>query len=273
MFRSRTYSAILTLSAITILWISGTLGQDPAAGPGPASSSAYVPSSGEVSGVGEFPGGESVLSSGTVASDNAVAEDPQPAPEPRPQPYAGSATGSTRAPASGASSSSSSPTSSGFSAGSAASDGETGSFYSYVYFPGTTEPDPLTEADQRFVQSTRDLIGKYQEATDPGERETIRDQLNDVLVNHFEVRQQFRARELQELEAQVERLRELHNRREREKNQIVRDRLQQLLRDAEGLGWGASDAIPGSGARFQWPGSNSSQPATTPARPAAPLRH
>jgi hypothetical protein len=63
-----------------------------------------------------------------------------------------------------------------------------------------------------------------------------------VITKHFEIRQQIRANELKELNAQIRRLQELHDRREQEKNQIISDRLRQILRDAEGLGWGSSDA-------------------------------
>lgn len=182
------------LAATTVLWISGTLAQDPTS-------------------------------------------------DPAPNPHDGATSSGTQAPSRGANSSSSTSSSSGYSSATATSDGETSNYY-YMYGTGTSEPDPLRQADQRFAQSTRDLIAKYGETTDSGERETIRDQLNDVLTKHFEVRQQIRESELEELEAQVQRLRELHNRREQAKDQIVRDRLQQLLRDAEGLGWGSDDAIP-----------------------------
>jgi hypothetical protein len=112
-----------------------------------------------------------------------------------------------------------------------------------------TEPDPLQQEDQVHIKAIRDLVSKYQHADESHKREDIREELSKVIAKHFEVRQQIRARELEELEAQVSRLRELHNRREQEKEQIVRDRLQQLLRDAEGLGWGADDATD----RPEWP--------------------
>ena len=44
------------------------------------------------------------------------------------------------------------------------------------------------------------------------------------------MRQQTRERELKELEEHVRKLRELHQRRAREKDQIVRDRVRQLPR-------------------------------------------
>jgi hypothetical protein len=259
MYRPQTHIAILTLAAITILWISGTLGQDPAAVlPDPISSGESVPTSGSASGIGYFPSRETSRSD---ASGDAVAAEPAPAPAPII--YEEAASSSTPVPTGGASSSSSISSSSGYSSASITSDGQTGSVFTYL-FPAGAEPDPLREADQRFVQSTRELIAKYQRITDSGEREMLRDQLNDVLVKHFEVRQQMRVRELEELEAQVERLRELHDRREQEKVQIVRDHLQQLLRDAEGLGWGASGGGTGSAVRIGGSGSGAT---ISPSRP------
>ena len=265
MFRSRAYIAILILAAITALWISGTLGQDQALRLLDAvSGGESVPTSGSASDVGDFPSRETSRSD---ASGDAVAAEPAPAPAPII--YEEAASSSTPVPTGGASSSSSISSSSGYSAASATSGGETGSLFTYMYEARTTEPDPLREADQRFVQSTRDLFANYQEASDSGQRETIRDQLTEVLTKHFEVRQQIRVRELEELEAQVRRLRELHDRREQEKDQIVRDRLQQLVRDAEGLGWGSREGVPGLMGRTNplTPGSS-----TTPARRTRPAR-
>ena len=60
-------------------------------------------------------------------------------------------------------------------------------------------------------------------------------------TEHFEIRQKIRAHELEELNEQIRRLQALHDRREQDKSQIIGDRMRQLLRDAEGLGWGPND--------------------------------
>ena len=64
------------------------------------------------------------------------------------------------------------------------------------------------------------------------------DELTKVVSDQFDLRQESRERELKELEEHVRKLRELHQRRAKEKDQIVRDRVRQLLRDVDGLGWG-----------------------------------
>jgi hypothetical protein len=66
----------------------------------------------------------------------------------------------------------------------------------------------------------------------------VLDELTKVVSEQFEVRQEIRERELKDLEEHVQKLRVLHQRRTKEKDQIVRDRVRQLLRDVDGLGWG-----------------------------------
>jgi hypothetical protein len=102
--------------------------------------------------------------------------------------------------------------------------------------------DPLQQADRTHTETTRRLVAKFQASTDAAERRSVREELQKVIGDHFAVRQQIRAKELAELQAQVRRLQELHDRRELEKDQIIADRMGQLLRDAEGLGWGGGDS-------------------------------
>jgi hypothetical protein len=70
--------------------------------------------------------------------------------------------------------------------------------------------------------------------------------IDDVFyLIYYLLREQDRLEQvIKELEAQIKRLREIHQRREQQKDRIVADRLQQLLRDADGLGWGTEDAGP-----------------------------
>ena len=89
----------------------------------------------------------------------------------------------------------------------------------------------------REVRTTK-LLSEYKRATDEKDRAKVLDDLTKVVSEQFETRQTNRERELKELEDHVRKLRELHQRRAKEKDQIVRDRVRQLLRDAEGLGWG-----------------------------------
>jgi hypothetical protein len=107
---------------------------------------------------------------------------------------------------------------------------------------GRTVQSSLEEADRAHTESTRRLQAEYRSTTDADERAKLSEELQRVITEHFEIRQKRRAQELEELQMQIRRLQELHDRREQEKNQIISDRVRQILRDAEGLGWGSSDA-------------------------------
>jgi hypothetical protein len=85
---------------------------------------------------------------------------------------------------------------------------------------------------------TRKLLSDFSRTEDEKERAKVLNELTDVVSDQFDLRQEARERELRELEEHVRKLRELHQRRAKEKDQIVRDRVRQLLRDVEGLGWG-----------------------------------
>jgi hypothetical protein len=106
----------------------------------------------------------------------------------------------------------------------------------------SSEVARLRQVDRAHGETTQSLIAKYKGFSDLRDREELRAQLMKVISEHFETRQQMRARELEELEAQIRHLRALHDRRQKEKDQIIGDRLQRLLRDADGLGWGSDDA-------------------------------
>jgi hypothetical protein len=93
------------------------------------------------------------------------------------------------------------------------------------------------EAKHARDERTRKLLSDYSRTDDAKERERVLVGLTDVVSDQFDMRQEARERELKELEDHVRQLRVLHQRRAAEKNQIVRDRVRQLLRDVEGLGW------------------------------------
>jgi len=67
----------------------------------------------------------------------------------------------------------------------------------------------------------------------------VLDDLESVVSDHFDLRQELREAELEDLERGIERLRSLHERRQDEKNRIVQQRIESLLREAVGLGWGS----------------------------------
>ena len=93
---------------------------------------------------------------------------------------------------------------------------------------------------------TRKLIQAYRLTQDENEKARIAKALPALLAKQFDARQQVRERELMQLEDQLRKLQELHQRRAKQRDQIVEERVRQLLRDADGLGWGSDDDIPAS---------------------------
>lgn len=108
---------------------------------------------------------------------------------------------------------------------------------------GPPAVDPELQAEQEALAEqeaeTRRLVGEYSRTEDEVERGAIARELTAVIARQFATRQEARERELKQIEAQVRKLRELHDRRTKQKDEIVQDRVRQLLRDADGLGWGA----------------------------------
>lgn len=94
----------------------------------------------------------------------------------------------------------------------------------------------------------QDVLKKYGETADEAQRATLSQQLRQLVDQEFTDRQNSRQADLQRLEEQLNRLRAIHQRRENEREQIVNDRVQQLLRNADGVGWGDDsrhDSRPG----------------------------
>ena len=69
------------------------------------------------------------------------------------------------------------------------------------------------------------------------EKEKLKAKIADVLDKQFDQRQRRHESEIEALEAQVKRLKELVRLRNERRQEIVAKRLEQVLRDAEGLGW------------------------------------
>jgi flagellar motility protein MotE (MotC chaperone) len=120
----------------------------------------------------------------------------------------------------------------------------------HAYAPGANNPFvygfPAVSPEQAQAaaaadQKTRELVAKYSQTENEDERAKIVEQLTSAVGEQFEAKQEARQQELKRLEEQLKKLRQLHDRRASEKSQIIEDRVKQLLRDADGLGWGADD--------------------------------
>lgn len=110
-----------------------------------------------------------------------------------------------------------------------------------------TEVNSVPQIGNIYDQQTRDLLSKYRASTDQSERDQLVKDLTAIASQEFDTRQESRSQELKNLEEQLKKLQALHERRAKEKDDIVRDRVRHLLRDADGLGWG-TDRIGTPGA-------------------------
>ncbi len=119
-----------------------------------------------------------------------------------------------------------------------------------VYMVNPAEPQALQRAGRssvRWYTVTTDLGPRTKEAQTLAEtyahessesaRETIRKQLTTILVEQFDERQKRHQEEVKQLEDQVKKLKDLIDRRQENRQEIVTRRLDQMLREAQGLGW------------------------------------
>jgi hypothetical protein len=83
------------------------------------------------------------------------------------------------------------------------------------------------------------LMKDYARTNKEEQRDKIKGKLSEVLGKEFDLQQKRRDLELARLEAQVKKLRDLMKKRNEARQTIVEKRLDQLIREAEGLGWTA----------------------------------
>jgi hypothetical protein len=102
---------------------------------------------------------------------------------------------------------------------------------------GGSVSSSLRSQDYEFGRQAEALAAQYGSAKEDADKEKLRAQLRDVLDKQFAVHHQRREEELAKLEARVRSLRELLTKRKEQRQTIVDRRLEQLVRDAEGLGW------------------------------------
>ena len=82
----------------------------------------------------------------------------------------------------------------------------------------------------------------YAQTDDQESRAKQREEIAKGLNTIFDIRQQQRVNELRELEARVQKLKVTLDQRAATKTEILKTRLDYLIREADGLGWG--DGIP-----------------------------
>jgi hypothetical protein len=111
------------------------------------------------------------------------------------------------------------------------------------------------------------LAHEYFKAEKEEDKKEIRKKLADALAKEFDAHMERQQKELADLEKQINELRKLLKKRQEAKTAIIDRRMDQLIQDAEGLGWNA----PGSPhqPRVLWQSTPYSRPANAAGRAPA----
>jgi len=88
------------------------------------------------------------------------------------------------------------------------------------------------------TQAVSELVEKWKQAQNKSDRDKVQQALHTALKEQFQARLDAHEKEIERLEAEVKRLRDQLELRRKKQEEIVEFRLQQLLREAQGLGWG-----------------------------------
>jgi hypothetical protein len=125
----------------------------------------------------------------------------------------------------------------------------------------------LAEAEGELARSSEDLLGQYAATDNADEQKRIRAELRDALAKQFDVQRQRRELELARVEERIKKVREQLKKRNDARDTIVDRRLDQLINDAEGLGWTGPGGTSGrSGAGDLYRNDFQNRPAASPAR-------
>jgi hypothetical protein len=110
----------------------------------------------------------------------------------------------------------------------------------YGIFSQRTNDPKMAELQNQEAQADHEvntLLAAYNRTDKEGERAAIKKKLTANLEKLFDAQQKRREMEVTRIEEQLKKLREVIEKRAKGKDKIIDRRLEQLLQDAEGLGW------------------------------------
>jgi hypothetical protein len=91
--------------------------------------------------------------------------------------------------------------------------------------------------DTEQARQTEALVRQLGEAKDDAERDKLKTRLTEVLEKQFDFRQKRHTTQIEQLEKTIKKLKELVQKRQDNRRDIISKRLDQLEREARGLGW------------------------------------
>jgi hypothetical protein len=101
--------------------------------------------------------------------------------------------------------------------------------------------DPIVQQDFELESQVQQAVQEYGRAESDSDRAVHRKKVEDLLNEQFALRQKRREQEIVAVENQLKKLRDTLRRRAGARAEIIQQRLNELLNDADGLGWG--DAV------------------------------
>ena len=110
---------------------------------------------------------------------------------------------------------------------------------------GTGTMSGSVAEDEHLETWVSQALAVYAKTDDQDARKEQREEIAKALDRIFDVRHDRRMQELETLELRVQKLRATLETREKLKSDILKDRMEYLIREADGLGWG--DGIPAPG--------------------------
>jgi hypothetical protein len=114
-------------------------------------------------------------------------------------------------------------------------DGQTTSLFSRggTYYAGNRYDIRAHNEDAAIAP----IVQHLKDAKSDSEVEKFKGQLDEALEKSFAMRQKRHTQEIEELETKVKTLKELVAKRQEKRREIVANRREQILREAQGLGW------------------------------------
>jgi len=95
----------------------------------------------------------------------------------------------------------------------------------------------LNSDEARLEAKARDISAHFRTTTAEVRRDELRTELADVVLQQFEIRQQRRQLELERLEKQLERLRGAIEKRAGAREELIKQRIDQLIGEDQDLGF------------------------------------
>jgi hypothetical protein len=116
-------------------------------------------------------------------------------------------------------------------------------FYDHTYFQpnqpavGGLFARSISDEEAKLAQEASAMVRRLGQVKDEQTRDDIKQRLTKLLGDQFDLRQKRHEAEIRTLEAKVRELKDLVEKRQENRREIVANRLDQLLREAQGLGW------------------------------------